>query len=264
MERLLHIAQNAAREAGTVIMELYTDASFEIKKDGSPVTSADRRANDILLAHLSRTNIPVLSEESVGIPVPYPDRLWIIDPLDGTKDFLDHNGDFCVMVALLEYGRPTVGVVYAPAHDTLYYGEAGAGAYTTHKGTTSPLCVSDRHTQNLRCLRSIHHFTEDMHSVAKKLDASLHPRGSVGIKAGILSLGEADFFYSRGKLGEWDVCAPEIILTEAGGRVTDCAGKPIAYGNTDHRIGEGMLFSNGACHEHVLSVIQETPPTQIE
>jgi 3'(2'), 5'-bisphosphate nucleotidase len=94
-----------------------------------------------------------------------------------------------------------------------------------------------------------------MELVAKKLEAILCPRGSVGIKAGLLGEDFGDFFFSWGNLGEWDVCAPQIIAEEAGGRVTDCKGNPLSYGTENHRIAQGVLFSNGKCHTHVLEAI---------
>ncbi len=260
METLLKHAILAAKEAGAEIMSHYASTDFETKTDGSPVTIADTRSNEILIQHLVTTHIPILSEESVGIPLPYPEKLWIIDPLDGTKDFIKKNGDFCVMIGLLEHGKPVLGVVYAPAHKTLYYAVKGLGAFTEKDGVTKKLTVSNRSEKELRYIRSVNHFTPRMELVAQKLSATTHPHGSIGIKAGILGEDKGDFFFSWGNLGEWDVCAPEIILTEAGGMVTDCSGKPLMYGTADHRLTDGLVFSNGTCHERVLQVIQTTPP----
>ncbi len=256
MNPLLKVALAAAKEAGDAIMALYTDTEFETKADGSPVTLADTRSNEILLASLSKTGIPILSEESLGIPVPYPSQLWIIDPLDGTKDFIKKSDDFSVMIGLLENGEPTLGVVYAPAHNTLYYAEKGAGAYVVRESVTTRLKVSNKETSPLRFVRSVNNFSDTMAKVAEKLSATLFPRGSVGVKAGVLGEAEGEFFFSQGKFGEWDVCAPEIITREAGGMVTDCEGNPLFYGTNDHRVERGIVFSNGVCHEDVLNAIK--------
>lgn len=258
MEQLLTIAMHAAREAGKEILELYTTTDFETKHDGSPVTIADIRSNEILVEYLSKTNIPILSEESTGAPIPYPNRMWIIDPLDGTKDFIQKNGDFAVMIGLIEHGRPVLGVVYAPTYDTLYYAQKGAGAFVQKKDLLKQLKVSDRLKDNLRCIRSINHFSSRMEAIAEKLNADTIPRGSFGIKAGVLSEGDGDYFASFGNFGEWDVCAPEIITIEAGGSVSDCNGEPIFYGTKDHHVAHGIVFSNTACHENILNAIKET------
>lgn len=244
------------REAGAEIMKLYELGDFETKHDGSPVTLADTRSHEALVRHLAQTNIPILSEESDGIGHPYPEQLWVIDPLDGTKDFLKKTKDFSVMVGLLEKGRPVLGVVYAPAFDVHYYAEKGGGAYKIENGITTKLTVTTGSEQYLRFLCSVNNFAPYMEMVAEKLSATKTPRGSIGVKAGLIAEDLGDFFFSQGALGEWDVCAPEIILCEAGGTVTDCEGNPLLYGNPEHRLKQGIVFSNGACHAQVLEAIQ--------
>ncbi len=262
MKTLLEIAIESSITAGHEILKLYATTDFEQKADGSPVTIADTRSNEILIEQLTKTGIPILSEESTGVALPYPERMWIIDPLDGTKDFIKRNGDFSVMVGLLEAGRPTLGVVYAPVHETLYYATLNEGAYIVRQNSEpKKMTVSGREMEELRCIRSINHFTPRMEAVAEKLHATLHPHGSIGIKAGLLSAGEGDFFFSWGNFGEWDVCAPEIIVQEAGGRVTDVYGNALSYGTRDHRLEHGIVFSNSVCHEHILEALRTTPPS---
>ncbi len=256
MNNLLEVAIVAATTAGKEIMQLYTETDFETKTDGSPVTLADTRSNTILIEHLLETGIPILSEESEGISTPYPERLWIIDPLDGTKDFLKKNGDFCVMIGLLEEGRPVLGVVYAPAYDVLYYAEKGVGAFKVQNGITTKLVQSPSTHNHLRFVCSVNHFTPHMEAVTTILSAEKTPRGSIGIKSSVVAENNGEFFFSSGNLGEWDVCAPEIILCEAGGIVTDCEGNPLLYGNSDHRVQNGILFSKPQCHEEVLRAIE--------
>ncbi len=257
MNPLLQTAIVASREAGAEILKLYATTDFEKKIDGSPLTVADTRSNEVLIKHLQSTGIPILSEESNGVNLPYPRQMWIIDPLDGTKDFLNKTNDFSVMVGLLENGHPTLGVVYAPALDTLYYAEKGTGAFVENDKVTKKLLVGTRDSKNLRYIRSVNHFTKDMEEVAEELDAILLPRGSIGIKAGLLGEEFGDFFSSWGAYGEWDICAPEIITLESGGQVTDCNGNPIVYGNKNHKVTDGAVFSNGACHARVIEAIQK-------
>jgi 3'(2'), 5'-bisphosphate nucleotidase len=259
MPALLSIAISAAHNAGDEIMRLYETTAFETKPDGSPVTVADTRSNEILLSSLIKTDIPILSEESKEkITPPYPSRMWIIDPLDGTRNFIEKNGDFSVMIGLLEHGRPALGVVYAPAHETLYYAVRDQGAFAVTKGVERKLNVSSREA-DLRCIRSVHHFSPRMKIVAEKLNATLHPHGSVGIRAGLIGEDAGDLFFSWGKFGEWDVCAPEIIVREAGGRVSDVYGAELSYGSTDHRLKNGVVFSNSACHTQVINALESTP-----
>jgi 3'(2'), 5'-bisphosphate nucleotidase len=258
MNPLLTDAITAARKAGAEIMRHYASTDFETKEDGSPVTIADTRSNEILTEHLNKTGIALLSEESGEIALPYPDRLWIIDPLDGTKDFILKNGDFAVMIGLIEKGRPILGVVYVPAHDTLYYAERGTGAFMNTGGVVYTLQVSNRSENDLRCIRSINHFSPRMEAIAEQLHATFIPRGSFGVKAGVLAEGTGDYFASLGNFGEWDVCAPEIIATEAGATVSDCNGNQLFYGTKDHRVEHGIVFSNGVCHARVLKAIRTT------
>ncbi len=263
MNPLLEKAIIAALEAGKEILSLYATTDFERKEDGSPLTIADTRSNTILLRHLSETNIPILSEESTGISLPYPSQMWIIDPLDGTKDFLKKSDDFSVMIGLLENGRSTLGVVYAPVSDTLYYAEKHGGAYVVRNGTTTKLVTGTQSSEPLRFICSVNNFAPYMEEVAHALSAVKTPRGSIGIKAGLIGENKGEFFFSKGNFGEWDVCGPEIIMTEAGGCVSDCSGNPLVYGTTDHRVEHGIVFSNALCHEQVLTAIRKTTVTEL-
>ncbi|QQR64632.1 hypothetical protein IPH92_03665 [Candidatus Kaiserbacteria bacterium] len=120
MQQLLEIARNAAHEASEAVIAMREGVTHEIKGDGSPVTAADTRAHDIIMEHLTPTDIMILSEESNGVPMPYPEYLWVIDPIDGTKDYMKGSTDFCVMIALLQNGKPLLGVVDAPALNTVF------------------------------------------------------------------------------------------------------------------------------------------------
>lgn len=258
MHELLMAAQDAAREAGRVIMTHYGNASHDLKSDNSPVTAADKGAHDAIVAILETTGIPILSEEAETVVPPYPTRMWIIDPLDGTKDFIAGTDDFAVMIALIEDGRPVVSVVYAPTRDVLFYAIKGAGAFMLRgtETTPAPLIVSDRTVPELHYLPSVHHYTPLMKAAAARLQvAKVMHRGSVGIKAALICEGIGDFFFILAPVGEWDVCAPELILTEAGGTVTDRHGDPLFYGESNNRITKGAVFSNSASHAQILETL---------
>jgi 3'(2'), 5'-bisphosphate nucleotidase len=258
MQQLLEIALRAAREAGEAIVAMREGVTHEIKNDGSPVTAADIRAHDSIVKHLTQTGIMILSEESNGISIPYPEYLWVIDPIDGTKEYLHGTTDFCVMIALLHIGRPVLGVVDAPALNTVLYATKNGGAFVVRDGVTSPLHAPHTHHEPLQFLCSVNHFAPYMEIVTNILHAEKVPRGSVGVKAGLLAQGVGDFFFNQGKLGEWDICAPEIIFREAGGVVTDCTGNEIVYGNPEHRLQHGILFSQRECFGEVLTAVKAT------
>ncbi len=263
MDELLKIAREAAKKAGDAILLHYGNEAFELKKDNSPVTLADGEAHSILLTLLSTTGIPVLSEEDAKrTPLPYPHRIWIIDPLDGTKGFLKRTDDFSVMIALVEDGLPILAVVDVPVMKKCYFATRGGGAFVEDTGGIHALHVSSRTRPHLRGLISVNHAAPYMFDVCTKLEvAETVAVGSVGIKAGYIAEDLADFYLTRGALGEWDVCAPELILTEAGGMVTDEHGTSICYGNEDHRIQHGIVFSNGVCHGNVLTALEEVVRT---
>jgi len=257
MPPLLDLARNAATQAGEVILSHYGSTAFELKGDNSPVTQADQDANDILIRTLTQSGIAILSEENEGITLPYPDRLWIIDPLDGTKGFINHTDDFSVMIALVEQGRPTIAVVFAPVMGKLYYATLGGGAFVVDTEGERQLHVSDRRGSDLRALFSVNHLSPYMLAVAETLGSTEHHAiGSVGIKAGYIAENKADFYLTRGPLGEWDVAAPELILREAGGTVTDEHGDLLCYGNADHRIKHGIVLSNSMAHENILAALK--------
>lgn len=260
MEKLLALARDVAYKAGDAVLTHYGTDTYELKDDLSPITLADQAAHNIIFNLLSQTHIPILSEEGDTVTLPYPDRLWIVDPLDGTKGFLKKTDDFSIMIGLVEYGRPVLGVVYAPMHRRMYTALRGEGTtIETTEGVTKAR-VSDRMTPHLRGIVSVNHITPYMHTVCQSLKVTeTIAIGSVGIKAGCIASDQADFYTNRGNLGEWDVCAPEIILTEAGGIVTDTEGALLTYGTDNNRIERGVVFSNGACHERVIEALTQAP-----
>lgn len=256
MESLLAIAKDAAYESARIVMSHYGNVAFTEKADLSPLTQADEEVHEYLFKTLGETGIPVLSEEGELRALPHPKRLWIIDPIDGTRGFINKTDDFAVMIGLLIEGRPMLGVVHAPATNTMYFATKGMGAYIEKEGVVSPLHVSERNIPELRGVESVHHSLPYMKTVAAALEVTESLAiGGIGIKTGIVAEGKGDYFLTLGNLGEWDVCAPEIILTEAGGRVSDRHGDPLIYGNVDGHITNGVVFSNGACHREVLTAL---------
>ena len=263
--RDLEVASLAAREAGAIVLAHYARGSVavETKPDQSPVTAADRAANEAILARL-RAAFPddaILSEES-------PDsahrldtrRVWIVDPLDGTRDFIARTDEFCVHVGLAIDGRPVVGVVFQPVAAILYGAAVGAGAFQEDtQGRRTRLQTSA--TVNPSDLRVGVSRTNAAHGLRRFLAETGLGRRSVSMGASVklmaLARGDLDTVInlSSGEQ-EWDTCAPEIVIREAGGVFTDADGQPFVYNQPDVSHKRGSIASNGACHASVLTLVQ--------
>jgi 3'(2'),5'-bisphosphate nucleotidase len=268
LERELEIACLAAREAGRAILSHYGNPEIvvEIKPDTSPVTVADQVSNRTILGHL-RTAFPgdaLLSEES-------PDdgsrlgnrRVWIIDPLDGTRDFLAQTGDFSVHVGLCVDEQPVLGVVYQPVRQALYYACQGSGAFLESSGVKTRITTSKRReASELRV--GISRLNPD-EGLGKCLAASgLAPRAvamGASVKHMALARGDLDAVLNLSPAEqEWDTCAPQVILTEAGCTVTDGDGRPFRYNQQDLYRRRGSVASNGLCHTLMLRVMAPCLP----
>ena len=229
------------------------------------VTEADALSHSILTTRLTRYGIPILSEE--GEHAELKSLEWIIDPLDGTREYragLDEGcvmggvprprtpqypagpHQWCVMVGLLRDGNPELGVVYAPTYRTLWYAQRGVGAYLREKGEDRRLSVSK--TQQMSgglAVVSRYHVSDNARLRFDALGCDTRTMGSMGLKIATIASGEADAYWSDGALGEWDVCAPQIILEEAGGTMSDTQGNPLRYGTESRRLAGGCAASNG-------------------
>lgn len=229
-----------ARNAGDAILRVYceVDPAVEYKRDNSPLTQADMASHHLIvegLAHLT-PEWPVLSEESKEIP--YEDRshwhnFWLVDPLDGTKEFLRRNGEFTVNIALMQGNAPVLGVVYAPAMNVMYYAAQGAGAWKSDGKASSPVPIRTAQSANghLRVVVSRSHGSGE-----ENLDrftggaqrCEFVPMGS-SLKFCLVAEGVADLYPRTGPTMEWDTAAAQCIVEQAGGRVTDIDGNPMQY-----------------------------------
>jgi len=221
--------RSIARDAGAAIMAIYNTASdieIELKGDDSPLTKADTAANDIICKGLEALEVkyPIISEENKLLP--YIERknfthCWMVDPLDGTKEFIKKNGEFTVNIALIEQNEVVLGVVYAPALDEMYWAEKDNGAYSFHSGKEAKLNASEfRMTdKGLRVVCSRSHLNEETQAF---VDALIQPelvaKGS-SLKFLILANKGADIYPRIAPTMEWDTAAAQIILEEAGGEV---------------------------------------------
>jgi 3'(2'), 5'-bisphosphate nucleotidase len=226
---------SAARAAGEEVMAVYAEeCSSRTKHDGSPVTEADERAQDVICAALAKLSpgVPVMAEESCN---PERDKapdggFWLVDPLDGTKEFLSRNGEFTVNIGLIEDGTPVLGVVLAPALGRLFAAD-GTTAVVVDEAGQRTLAARAAPEEGATLVSSRSHgdaealarFTEGR-SIATSITA-----GS-SLKFCLLAAGEADLYPRFGRTMEWDTAAGDAILRAAGGRVTDLDGRPLRYG----------------------------------
>ncbi len=230
-----------ARDAGAAIMEVYRDGpQVRRKADQSPVTEADERAEAIIIAGLLRLapDVPIVAEEAVAAgrmpDVSNAPRFWLVDPLDGTREFIDRNGEFTVNIALIEHGAPVAGVVYAPAVDRLFAGAMGHGAKVTDAAGEREVRSRMPPSKGLTVLASRSHgdraaldrYLSDFH-VAEVIAA-----GS-SLKLCLLAEGAADLYPRFGRTMEWDIAAGHAVLAAAGGSVCDLSGAPLRYGKND-------------------------------
>lgn len=236
LHQLLPDVTALAREAGRAILEVYA-SSFTVaeKDDRSPLTEADLRSERLILAGLRRLapEIPVLSEESGQIPYATRaawDRLWIVDPLDGTKEFVQRNGEFTVNIALVQDHRPVLGVVHAPALGRDYYACEGIGAFRTDAAAAGrTIRVARRGPGALRVVGSRSHRGQSLDAFLSRCGA--HELVEVGssLKMCLVAEGTADVYPRLGPTCEWDTAAGQCIVEQAGGHVLRLDGRPLAY-----------------------------------
>jgi len=248
----LKVAQQAARKAGEKIIEIYDSDSYDLKKkdDDSPVTKADLAANKIIMDIL-KENFPddgfLTEEEKDSKERLSKERVWIIDPLDGTKDFLAKNDEFTVNIALVVAQEPVMGVIYCPVKKELFSAVKGQGSFKDGL----KINVSDK-KEDLILLRSRNHPTTGLLELIKNENLSVLVVGS-SLKGCLLAEGKADAYLRFGSQSEWDICAMSIIIEEAGGKITSPEGKPLKFNQENTRI-HGFVASNNKLHNHFLKL----------
>lgn len=263
---MIHITQliDLAKTAGTEILKYYDAPKVQYKKGGSPVTEADLASEKLILEGLRQmaSGYGIISEEKEDDKSRLQkDYVWVVDPLDGTTDFIQKTGEFSVMIGLVHKGEPIMGVVYQPELEKMYYAEKGRGAFIfIGEGDDIRLRVSPvADISKGRLVVSRNHLSKEDRGHAKKMGLENYIQaGSNGIKMCLIAQGNADLFFNTWTgMGEWDSCAPQIILTEAGGMVTGIDGKPITYNNPDPVNRYGLVASNGILHKEILAIISE-------
>jgi 3'(2'), 5'-bisphosphate nucleotidase len=239
--------KDTARRAGDAIMEVYGTAfSVEVKDDASPLTEADRRANAVILEALKERypEVPVISEETRALPWEERagwDRLWLVDPLDGTKEFIKRNGEFTVNIALVEKGVPVAGVVFQPAADRLYWGVPGGGAWRSVAGGVPERLEGGPHYSELDAVTVVasrSHLTDEVRDFVAALEGQgktveFLSSGS-SLKLCLVAEGAAQVYPRLGPTMEWDTGAADAVAREAGRRVLNWETRePLVYNKAD-------------------------------
>ncbi len=279
LEEVVAIARSVGWGAANILRSYYRgdsnqgDLEIQEKKDG-PVTAADVAANHYILetlqaslgkedfGYLSEETYKSLSEQSLESLLHHP-WVWIIDPLDGTRDFIDKTGEYAVHIALVHEGRPVLAVVAWPEAEKLYYATLGGGTFVeTAEGVTTSVRVSKRNAiADLSLVASRTHRDERFKQLLDQLPfKAKHYVGSVGCKIATILEQQADVYISlSGKSApkDWDIAAPELILSEAGGQFTHFDGTPLLYNQGDISQWGGLMASNGHCHETLCTQASE-------
>ena len=258
----LIISIKAALEAGKEILEIYQTSDFEVemKSDNSPLTIADKKAHTIISGHLEKTGIPILSEE--GRNIPYEERkkweyLWIVDPLDGTKEFIKRNGEFTVNIALVKDKSPILGVVYAPLRKLVYFSDHGLGAFRLahiepfDENNFMDYSIQLPHIKSRKrytVVGSRSHMNDETTAFIKKLKAK-HGKIEIISSGSALKLcqvaeGSADIYPRFAPTMEWDTAAGQAVVEAAGGRVTKTDGIDSLIYNKADLLNPFFIVSN--------------------
>jgi 3'(2'), 5'-bisphosphate nucleotidase len=264
----ISLATELARQAGAILLAHYhspflVEQKVNALKEIEEVTAADREANDLIVRRLA-AEFPddgILAEESADTERRLEkQRVWMIDPMDGTKNFIQRDGDFAVQIGLAVNGQSVAGVVYQPVRDVLYRAARGLGSWIEQpEKDATPMSVSRvRAPHEMVLASSRSHRSPRMERVVSSFGfKSEVRRGSVGVKIGLITEQKADLYlHLSPSTKQWDTCAPEIILVEAGGRVTDLFGQPLRYNGVRVDNRNGIVATNGAAHEMVIENLQ--------
>lgn len=238
----------AAKKAGEAILKIYESKNFDIriKDDNSPLTKADKEAHKIIITKLEETGLPILSEE--GADIPFKTRknwksFWMVDPLDGTKEFIKRNGEFTVNIALIENRVPVFGVVYAPVLDKLYYGGKNIGAFLFEKSRTSSLISKKMSGDKVTIVASRSHLNEETQKFINQFDSVETITMGSSLKFMVLAEGKADYYPRFAPTMEWDTAAAQAIVTEMAFTVSELkTQKPLVY-NKKNLLNPSFLVS---------------------
>lgn len=265
-EALVETLDRIAREAAVLIRKVYvTDFSVDFKAPRDPVTEADRQANALICERLAALfpGVPIVAEESE--PEAFAgyrsaERIFFVDPLDGTREFVAKNGEFVVMIGFVDGQRATASVIHAPQSGISWLGQVGKGAYQqSADGSRQPITVSEtRAISEARIVGSRSHRNPALEQALTRLQArELVALGSAGLKAAAVARGAADAYVAPHYAGKrWDACAADALITAAGGKLTNADGELFDYRAAELGNDRGMIASNGWFHDEILNKLR--------
>ncbi|MDE1312894.1 3'(2'),5'-bisphosphate nucleotidase CysQ [Vibrio aestuarianus] len=240
---LSHLLPNVieiARSAGQLILDIYETKTYDAftKSDHTPVTSADLAAHKFINERLSELtpDIPVLSEEAADISLEKRsqwNRYWLVDPLDGTQEFIARSGDFATIIALIEDNKPVMGVVYGPVSGVTYYAYTGKGAWKIPDMSENLRIQTHKHETPGQSIAIAISRRQDINRITNRMSSAwnyeLVPLGSAALKACLVAEGAVDCYLRLGPTGEWDTAATQCIVEEAGGKILSTLLEPLSY-----------------------------------
>lgn len=244
LSALLPQVIDIARTAGQLILDIYQSKQYQeyTKSDETPVTSADLAAHKLINQRLSELtpDIPVLSEEAADISLEKRaqwNRYWLVDPLDGTQEFIARSGDFATIIALVENNKPVMGVVYGPVSGVTYYAYQGKGAWKIPEMNESLKIHTHKHELPGQSIAIAISRRQDINRITSRMSSAwnydLVPLGSAALKACLVAEGAVDCYLRLGPTGEWDTAATQCIVEEAGGRILSTYLEPLSYNERD-------------------------------
>ncbi|NVK43047.1 MAG: 3'(2'),5'-bisphosphate nucleotidase CysQ [Oceanospirillaceae bacterium] len=237
LEKLLVIAREASSHASKEILKIYESEDFgvDMKSDDSPLTKADKKGHEVICSYLEKTGIPILSEEGKHTAYEqrkYWNRLWVVDPIDGTKEFIKRNGEYTVNIALVENGKPILGVVEAPLLSSQYFGFIGSGAFVQREGRIEelkPIKEIDFNTKGLRIVASRSHLSSETQDFLKELNEPKIVSMGSSLKFMMIAEGKADIYPRFAPTMEWDTAAAHAVVKSLKGTVETPEGKELLY-----------------------------------
>ena len=253
-ERELKVAQNAAIKAGEAIIKIYNFEKFDVtyKDDKSPLTMADQEANKIIVEMLSKDfpEYAILSEEEKDNKERLKnDYCFVVDPLDGTKEFIKRNGQFTVNIALTYKGRSVMGTIYVPVTKELFWASENSGAYLTINEETKRIQVSDR-KENIRVVMSNSHGCAEMDNLIRINNLTNYVKIGSSLKGCIIAKGDAEIYYRFNPTMEWDTAAMQCNVEEAGAIFRQMDDTPMRYNREDCLNSKGFYIIN--CSENKM------------
>ena len=252
----IQLAIDAALKAGQTVMEVYKkNFSTSLKNDKEPITEADIKSNLIIQKIISDSSYPILSEETIDNKERLNhNKIWIIDPLDGTTDFVNRTCEFTIMIALVENHIPILGIIYCPTDEKLFLAQKGQGAFQLNHGKWQSISVSNiSELDKCRAVGSRHHISDKETDLLAELKISKFTSKGSSLKVTDISSGMAEiYFTTTNKMKQWDTCASYCLISEAGGKMTDMNGNDLKYNTEILNHENGLLVSNGLIHDEII------------